>query len=107
MEDKKYLFGLGAYRLLLACMFLLLNYNQLGLVNIGTGSDITISELALIIKEIVEYEDELVFDHSKPDGTSRKLLDVQKINKLEWKHKIELRKGLELIKIELKTSKQF
>jgi GDP-L-fucose synthase len=90
-----------------ACMFLLLNYNDSGLVNIGTGIDITISELALMIKEVVEYDGELIFDHSKPDGTPRKLLDVQKINKLGWQHKIELRKGVELINIKLKMNKQF
>jgi GDP-L-fucose synthase len=90
-----------------ACMFLLLNYNNSGLVNIGTGIDITILELALMIKEVVEYDGELIFDHSKPDGTPRKLLDVQKINKLGWQHKIELRKGVELINIELKMNKQF
>jgi GDP-L-fucose synthase len=90
-----------------ACMFLLLNYNDSGLVNIGTGIDITISELALMIKEVIEYDGELIFDHSKPDGTPRKLLDVQKINKLGWHHKIELRKGVELINIELKMNKQF
>lgn len=88
-------------------MFLLLNYNDSGLVNIGTGIDITISELALMIKEVVEYDGELIFDYSKPDGTPRKLLDVQKINKLGWHHKIELRKGVELINIELKMNKQF
>jgi GDP-L-fucose synthase len=90
-----------------ACIFLLLQYNDSGLVNIGTGIDITISELALMIKEVVGYDGELIFDHSKLDGTPRKLLDVQKINKLGWQHKIELMKGLELIKNELKMNKQF
>jgi GDP-L-fucose synthase len=87
-----------------ACYFLLLQYNDSGLVNIGTGIDITISELALMIKEVVGYDGELIFDQSKPDGTPRKLLNVQKINKLGWQHKIELMKGLELINNELKMN---
>lgn len=77
-----------------ACYFLLKDYNDQGLVNIGCGIDISIKELAeLIIKE-VKYEGSLVFDITKPDGTQRKLMDVSKINKLGWKSKILLNDGL-------------
>lgn len=78
-----------------ACVFLMENYDGEETVNIGTGEDVTIKELAEIIKEVVGYEGELNFDTSKPDGTPRKLLDVSKLNKLGWKYKIELRDGIE------------
>jgi GDP-L-fucose synthase len=90
-----------------ACIFLLLNFNEAGFINIGTGVDVSISELALMIKEIVRYEGELEFDHSKPDGTPRKLLDVNKINKLGWQYKIELRSGLYSVYNELIKNQQF
>jgi GDP-L-fucose synthase len=77
-----------------ACCFLMENYNEAGLVNIGTGSDLTIGELASIIKEVVGYEGAIVYDHTKPDGTPRKLLDVSKLHGLGWKHSIELRDGI-------------
>ncbi|NOT77552.1 MAG: GDP-L-fucose synthase [Bacteriovoracaceae bacterium] len=80
-----------------ACFFLMENFNreQIGeLINIGTGVDCTISELAETIKEVVGYEGKIVFDPSKPDGTPRKLLDTGKINKLGWKAKVSLREGL-------------
>lgn len=63
-------------------------------INIGTGSDVTISELAHMIKEMVGFKGEIAFDPTKPDGTMRKLLSVDKINKLGWKHKIDLQDGL-------------
>lgn len=78
-----------------ACLFLMQNYNDENTINIGTGEDITIKELAQTIKDIVGYEGELIFDATKPDGTPRKLLDVSKINALGWKHSVDLREGVE------------
>jgi len=77
-----------------ACFFLMQNYNEPGLVNIGVGEDITIKDLALLVKRIVGYEGELNFDTSKPDGTPRKLMDVSKLHALGWKHKINLEEGI-------------
>jgi len=77
-----------------ACLFLMENYDEPGLVNIGTGKDISIKDLALLIKKIVGFEGEIVHDLSKPDGTPRKLLDVSKLNKLGWKAKIGLEEGI-------------
>ncbi len=79
-----------------ACFFLMENYNEPTLVNIGTGEDLTIKDLALTIKEIVDYQGELKFDTTKPDGTPRKLMDVSKLHGLGWKHQIELKEGLKL-----------
>jgi GDP-L-fucose synthase len=80
-----------------ACLFLMLNYNEKGIVNIGTGEDISIFELALLIKNIVGFNGNLEFDANKPDGTSRKLLNVNKIKNLGWNAKIELIEGLKLV----------
>lgn len=77
-----------------ACLFLMLNYNEKQFVNVGTGKDIAIAELAQLIKNIVGYEGEIVFDTSKPDGTPRKLLDLSYLHSLGWKHKIELEEGI-------------
>jgi GDP-L-fucose synthase len=77
-----------------ACCFLMEIYNEAGLVNIGIGSDLTIGELASMIKEVVGYEGAIVYDHTKPDGTPRKLLDVSRLHGLGWKHSIELRDGI-------------
>lgn len=66
-------------------------------INIGTGKDVTIKELAELIKEIIGYDGSLVFNASKPDGTMQKLTDVSKLNNLGWKHSIELREGIEKI----------
>jgi GDP-L-fucose synthase len=77
-----------------ALIFLMNNYNESDWVNIGTGEDISIKELAELVKRIVGYEGELVWDTSKPDGTPRKLLDVSKINNLGWKHKTTLEDGV-------------
>ena len=79
-----------------ACYFLMQEYNEAGLVNIGTGHDLSIKELALLIKEVVGFTGELVFDTSKPDGTPRKLMDVTKLHSLGWQHRIELKEGLAL-----------
>lgn len=77
-----------------ACVYLMEKYNGHEHVNIGTGKEISIKELALLIKSIVGYEGELRFDESKPDGTPRKLLDISKLNNLGWKYKIELEAGI-------------
>ncbi|MEP7236640.1 MAG: GDP-L-fucose synthase [Ferruginibacter sp.] len=79
-----------------ACLFLMDNYNDKEIINIGCGEDITIKELATLIKEITGFEGELVFDSSKPDGTPRKLLDVTKINNLGWQYKTKLKAGIEI-----------
>ena len=80
-----------------ACVFLMNTYSDEGLVNIGTGEDISISDLALLIKEVVGYEGAIVYDASKPDGTPRKLMDVSKLSGLGWKYTISLKKGLEMV----------
>jgi len=79
-----------------ACYFLMQNYDEPNLINIGTGQDLTIKDLALLIKDIIGFEGDLVFDSSKPDGTPRKLMDVTKLHNLGWKHKIELPEGIAL-----------
>ena len=85
-----------------ACIFLMLNYNDEQFINIGTGCDITILDLALLIKDIVGFKGEITFDTSKPNGTPKKLLDVTKIYQLGWKHKIALREGIEKVYQEFK-----
>ena len=77
-----------------ACYFLLENYNEQGLVNIGLGEDISIKELAKLIISIVGYEGELLFDSSRLDGTPRKLLDCNKLTLMGWSAKISLIKGI-------------
>lgn len=79
-----------------ACFYLMQNYNEPNLINIGTGEDLTIKDLALLIKEIIGFGGEIVFDSTKPDGTPRKLMDVSKIHNKGWKHKIDLREGISL-----------
>jgi GDP-L-fucose synthase len=77
-----------------ACYFLLQNYNEQGLVNIGCGTDVSIKELAELIVAEVGYEGKLEFDSTKPDGTPRKLMDTSKINKLGWQAVINLQNGI-------------
>lgn len=77
-----------------ACVYLMLHYDEKELVNIGTGEDLTIRELAETVKEVVGYTGGLVFDTSKPDGTPRKLMDVSKLHNLGWKHSVALKEGL-------------
>jgi GDP-L-fucose synthase len=79
-----------------ACYHLMQNYSEPHLINIGTGEDITIKDLALLIKDIIGFDGDLVFDTSKPDGTPRKLMDVSKLHSLGWKHQINLREGIKL-----------
>jgi GDP-L-fucose synthase len=77
-----------------ACFFLLQNYNEQGLVNIGSGTDVSIKELAELIVSIVGYNGHLLFDSNKPDGTPRKLMDVSKMKRLGWKPCISLQEGI-------------
>ena len=77
-----------------ASVFLMEHYDDSQIVNVGTGEDITITELASTVKDVTGFEGDVVFDTSKPDGTPRKLLDVSKLHSLGWKHKIELKDGL-------------
>jgi len=77
-----------------ACFFLLSNYNEKGIVNIGFGKDVSIKELAELIVSEVRYEGKLIYDTSKPDGTPRKLMDTSKINSLGWGASIELQVGI-------------
>ena len=79
-----------------ACFYLMQNYDEEGLVNIGTGEDISIKDLAILIKGIIGYEGEIKFDTSRPDGTPRKLMDVSKLHSKGWKHKIELADGIKM-----------
>lgn len=79
-----------------ACYYLMQNYNEPGLVNVGTGEDISIKDLALLIKKIIGYEGEINFDTSKPDGTPRKLMDVAKLNNAGWKYHTTLEQGIAL-----------
>jgi GDP-L-fucose synthase len=79
-----------------ACYYLMQNYDEPGLVNIGTGKDISIKELATLIESIIGFEGEINFDTSKPDGTPRKLMDISKLHDKGWKHKIELEEGIRL-----------
>ncbi|WP_299699910.1 GDP-L-fucose synthase [uncultured Pontibacter sp.] len=79
-----------------ACVYLMENYDGRELVNIGTGEDVSIKELAMLIKDVIGFEGELEFDTSKPDGTPRKLMDVSKLHSLGFRHKIELREGIAL-----------
>jgi GDP-L-fucose synthase len=77
-----------------ACIYLMLNHDGSEIVNIGTGEDISIQDLSYLIKEIIDFPGEIVYDSSKPDGTLRKLLDVSKLHSLGWKHKTSLVDGI-------------
>ena len=79
-----------------ACTYLMDNYNEKELINIGTGEDLSIKELALLIKDIIGFNGPLVFDETKPDGTPRKLMDVSKVHSKGWKHSVELKQGIQL-----------
>ncbi|WP_142684867.1 GDP-L-fucose synthase [Chitinophaga polysaccharea] len=86
-----------------ACFYLMQNYNEKGLVNIGVGEDISIRDLAQLIKRIVGFEGELIFDTSKPDGTPRKLMDVSKLHNLGWKASLNLEEGIDKVYEEVKS----
>lgn len=79
-----------------ACVFLMEIYNDKQFVNVGTGIEITIKDLALKIKKIIGYSGELIFNVDKPDGTPRKLMDVGKLNSLGYKHKVEMDEGIKM-----------
>ncbi|UQD57700.1 GDP-L-fucose synthase [Flavobacterium sp. K5-23] len=86
-----------------ACLFLMKNYNESGLVNIGIGDDISILDLAYLVKKTVGFEGEILTDPTKPDGTPRKLMDVSKLNGLGWKAKITLEEGIQKVYEEIKN----
>jgi GDP-L-fucose synthase len=77
-----------------ACVHLMEHYDEAGLINIGTGEDVEIGELAAMVARIVDYKGEILNDMSKPDGTPRKLMDVSKLHNFGWRHKIELEDGI-------------
>jgi GDP-L-fucose synthase len=77
-----------------ACYYLLQNYSGIELVNVGCGNDLSIGELAMIVKEVVGFEGKMIFDKTKPDGTPRKLMDVSKLSALGWTAKIGLKEGI-------------
>ena len=77
-----------------ACVFLMENYDSPEIINVGTGIDLSIKELAYEIKDIVGFKGNIVFNRSKPDGMPRKVVDVEKLYKLGWKAKISLKEGL-------------
>lgn len=77
-----------------ACLFLMDNYDESDVINVGTGEDLSIKELAEQIRRIVGYEGDILWDASKPDGTPRKLLDVSKLHALGWRHAVSLEEGL-------------
>ncbi|WP_295794814.1 GDP-L-fucose synthase [Mucilaginibacter sp.] len=79
-----------------ACYYLMQNYNEEGLVNIGTGHDISIKDLAMLIKNVIGYNGEIKFDITKPDGTPRKLMDVSKLHSKGWKHTVGLPEGIKM-----------
>jgi GDP-L-fucose synthase len=87
-----------------ACVFLMHHYSAAGFVNIGTGTDVTIKELAEIIGKTVGFTGKIVWDSSKPDGTPRKLMDVSKLHNMGWKHRIELHEGIASVYAEVKDS---
>jgi GDP-L-fucose synthase len=85
-----------------ACLFLMENHNEAGLVNIGVGEDISILDLAKMVKQIVGFEGDIITDTTKPDGTPRKLMDVSKLTNLGWKASISLEDGIQKVYEEIK-----
>jgi GDP-L-fucose synthase len=77
-----------------ACVFLMQHYSQPDIINVGWGEDISIAELANVVKAIVDFKGEITFDSSQPDGTPRKLLDVSRLKSLGWQARIPLREGI-------------
>ena len=90
-----------------ACFYLMRTYNQAGLVNIGVGHDLSIKELALLIRDIVGYQGDIVHDLSKPDGTPRKLMDVAKLKAAGWQAKIGLKEGIRQVYTQLENETWF
>ncbi len=87
-----------------ACYYLMQKYDEKEMINVGTGEDITIRELALLIQKIIGFEGDLVFDPSQPDGTPRKLLDVSKLHNKGWKHQIGLEQGIRIVYQDFKNN---
>ncbi len=85
-----------------ACVYLMNNYDEKPFLNIGTGEDISIKELANLVNRVVGADAKLVFDLSKPDGTPRKLMDVSRLHQLGWKHKIDLEEGIRSVYEDMK-----
>jgi len=79
-----------------ACVFLMNHYNEKQFVNIGVGKDLSIKDVAYLVKDIIGFKGNISFDNTKPDGTPRKLMDVSKLHALGWKHKVELKEGIAL-----------
>lgn len=90
-----------------ACVYLMHNFSDYGFVNIGTGEDLAIIDLARTIKDVVGYEGEITHDLTKPDGTPRKLMNVGKLHAMGWKHRIELSEGIEQVYGELEGEDWF
>jgi GDP-L-fucose synthase len=88
-----------------ACIFLMENYNETEIVNVGTGVDLTIAELAGLIKDVTGFDGSIVWNSERPDGTPRKVMDVSKINALGWKAKVNLEEGLRMVYNEIKDRK--
>lgn len=86
-----------------ACVYLMKNYDEKPFLNIGTGEDISVKELANLVNRIVGTNAKLVFDTSKPDGTPRKLMDVSRLHQLGWNHKIELEEGIRSVYEDVKN----
>jgi GDP-L-fucose synthase len=87
-----------------ACMFLMKSYNEKEFLNIGVGEDISILDLAILVKTIVGFEGEIILDKSKPDGTPRKLMDVSNLNNLGWKANIDLYEGIKKVYVEIENT---
>jgi len=86
-----------------ACYFLLKNYNEAGIINVGYGIDISIKELVNLLVKLIDYNGEIIFDESKPDGTPKKQLDITKLSNLGWKSKVEFQDGLKKTISEFKS----
>ena len=87
-----------------ACLFLMENYSEPNIINIGTGTDLTIAELAMKVKNLTGFTGEIIYDKTQPDGTPRKVLDVSKLTALGWKYKTSLDTGIELAYEDFKKS---
>ena len=90
-----------------ACVFLMQEFSDFGFVNVGTGEDLSILSLAQTVKEVVGYEGEITHDLSKPDGTPRKLMNVDKLHGMGWSHTIDLREGIESVYADLQDAEWY
>ena len=87
-----------------ACIFLMKSYNEKEFLNIGVGEDISILDLAKLVRRIVGFNGEIFLDETKPDGTPRKLLDVSRMNEFGWKAKIDLHEGIKKVYQEIQNA---